>query len=52
MHLPIDPDMNVHGVEITDNSVSDIAMQEAIIPNDVAIDKIIADGGYYSNRES
>ena len=48
MHLSIDPDMNVHGVEITDNSVSDIAMQETIIPNDVAIDKIIADGGYYS----
>ena len=48
MHLSMDPDKNIHSVEITDNSVSDIAMQEILIPNDIAIDKIIADGGYYS----
>lgn len=44
----MDPDMNNYAVEITNNSVSDIAMQEILIPNDIAIDKIIADGGYYS----
>lgn len=48
MHLSMDPDMNIHAVEITDNAVPDIAMQETLIPNDIAIDKIIADGGYYS----
>lgn len=48
MHLSMDPDMNIHSVEITDNSVSDIAVQERLIPNDIAVDKIIADGGYYS----
>ena len=48
MHLSMDPDMNIHSIEMTDNSVSDIAMQDKIIPSDIAIDKIIADGGYYS----
>ena len=48
MHLSMDPDLNIHSIEITDNSVSDIAMQDKIIPSDIAIDKIIADGGYYS----
>lgn len=48
MHLSMDPDMNIHAVEITDNAVPDIAMQETLIPNDIAIDKIITDGGYYS----
>ncbi len=27
--------MNIHAVEITDNSVSDMAMQEILIPNDI-----------------
>jgi hypothetical protein len=48
MHMSMDPDMNIHSIEITDNSVSDIEMQDALIPSDTAIDKIIADGGYYS----
>ena len=48
MHLSMDPDMNIHSMEITDNSVSDIAMKDALIPDDMAIDNIIADGGYYS----
>ena len=43
----MDPEMNIH-TEITDNSVSDIAMQESLIPEDIVIDKVIADGGYYS----
>ena len=48
MHLSMDPGMNIHSIEITDNSISDIAMQDALIPSDMAIDKVIADGGYYS----
>ena len=48
MHLSMDPDMNIHSLEITDNSVSDITIQDALIPSDIAIDKVIADGGYYS----
>lgn len=48
MHLSIDPDMNIHSIAITDNSISDIEMQEDLVPNNMAIDKIIADGGYYS----
>lgn len=48
MHLSMDPDMNIHSLEITNNSVSDIAMQVALIPEGIAIDKVIADGSYYS----
>jgi hypothetical protein len=44
----MDPEMNIHSVEITNNLVSDIAMQDILIPEDMSIDKIIADGGYYS----
>lgn len=48
MHLLMDPEMNVCAVEITDNSIPDIAMQESLVPKGIVIDKIIADGGYYS----
>ena len=48
MHISMDPDMNIHALEITDNSVSDIEMQEILIPNNIGLNKIIADGGYYS----
>jgi len=30
--------MNIHSIEITDNAVSDIAMQDALIPSDIVID--------------
>ena len=48
MHLSMDSDMNIHSIEITDNLVSDIAMQDKLIPSNIALDKLIADGGYYS----
>jgi len=38
MHMSMDPDMNIHSIEITDNAVSDIAMQDALIPSDIVID--------------
>lgn len=48
MHISMDSEMNIYTVEITDNSVSDIAMQASLIAEEVEIDKVIADGGYYS----
>ena len=40
--------MNVHGLEITDYEASDHEMLDDIIPEGIQINKIIADGGYYS----
>ena len=48
MHMSMDTDMNIHSIEITDSSVSDISMQADLIPSNIAIVKVIADGGYYS----
>ncbi len=52
LHMSMDPQMNVHGVEITDIDVSDIEMMEALIPEEIAmlLDKVVADGGYYSKE--
>jgi hypothetical protein len=44
----MDPEMNIQALEVTANSVADIEMQEALIPTNIALNKIIADGGYYS----
>jgi hypothetical protein len=41
MHLGMDPDMNILSVEMTD-----IEMQDSLIPNNIEIDKVIADGCY------
>ena len=46
--MSMDPKMNIHAVEIIDNSVSDIEMQESLLPEDIVINRVIADGGYYS----
>jgi hypothetical protein len=50
MHLSMDPEMNMHGVEITDYESSDIEMMDRLIPDDgsIIVDKVIADGAYYS----
>jgi hypothetical protein len=48
MHLGMDLEMNNHSIEITDNTVSDIAMMENLIPDDIEVDRVIADNGYYS----
>jgi hypothetical protein len=49
MHLSIDPEMNMHGIEITDYEASDIEMADVLlIPEEesqpIDIDKVIADG--------
>lgn len=48
MHIAIDPEMNVHAIEITDYESSDIEGLDQLIPEGLEIKKLIADGGYYS----
>jgi Transposase DDE domain len=48
MHISIDPEMNIQAIEITDYEISDIEMLDKLIPEDIEVDKLIADGGYYS----
>jgi hypothetical protein len=48
LHIGMDLDMNIHNVEITDCSSSDISVLDDIIPKDIAIDNLYADGAYYS----
>jgi hypothetical protein len=47
MHLAIDPDMNIHAIEITGTDVSDSEGMDRILPTDLPIDRVIADGAYY-----
>ncbi|RYE18868.1 MAG: IS5 family transposase [Sphingobacteriaceae bacterium] len=48
MHISNDPDLNIHAVEITDYDVADIDVLDQLMPQEIEIDKLIADGGYYS----
>ncbi|WP_429443111.1 transposase [Paraburkholderia youngii] len=48
MHLSIDADMNVHAIRITTTNVSDSEGMDAVLPADVPMDRVIADGAYYS----
>lgn len=48
LHLAIDPDMNMHSVELTDHLTGDLAMLKTLMPQHLDIDKVIADGAYYS----
>ncbi|WP_338112011.1 transposase [Rickettsia asembonensis] len=48
MHISIDPEMNIHNVEITDCHTADIEMLEYLIPWNISADRVIADGAYYS----
>lgn len=52
LHLSMDPQMNVHDIEITDTEVSDIEMMDGLIPEEIAmlLEKVVADGGYYSKE--
>ncbi|MFM0342255.1 transposase [Paraburkholderia fungorum] len=40
VHLSIDLDMNVHGIAVTDTTVSDSEGMEAVLPGDVALDRV------------
>ena len=48
MHLSIDMDMNVHGIRMTTTDVSDNGGMDSVLPADVPLDRVIADGAYYS----
>jgi hypothetical protein len=48
MHLSIDADMNVHAIRITTTEVSDSEAMDAVLPAEVPLDRVIADGAYYS----
>jgi len=48
MHLSIDADMNVHVIRITTTEVSDSEVMDAVLPADVPLERVIADGAYYS----
>jgi hypothetical protein len=48
MHLSIDADMNVQAIRITTTEVSDSEAMDTVLPADVPLDRVIADGAYYS----
>jgi hypothetical protein len=52
MHLSIDPEMNMHEVQITETEMSDIEKMDDLIPEEIALllEKVIADGAYYSKE--
>jgi hypothetical protein len=40
--------MEIEAAEVTENIVGDTEVYEDLIPNDINVEKFIADGGYYS----
>ena len=48
MHLAIDPEMNIHAVDITTTEVSDSEGLDRVLAADLPMDRLIADGAYYS----
>jgi hypothetical protein len=48
MHMSIDADMNVHAIRITTTDMSDTEGMDAFLPADLLVDRVIADGAYYS----
>ena len=48
IHLAIDAHMNIHAISITTTEVSDSEGMDAVLPADVPVDRVIADGAYYS----
>jgi hypothetical protein len=48
MHLSMDPQMNIHAIQMTTDRVDDRDVLDDLIPDGLNIDKFIADGGYYS----
>src|SRR4051794_28715345 len=39
--------MNIHQIEITDTTVSDSEGLDRVMPTDIPIDRVMADGAYY-----
>ena len=48
LHLAIDPEMNVHAINITTTQVSDSEGLDHMLAADLPMERLIADGAYYS----
>ncbi|MFL9991272.1 hypothetical protein PQR34_06870 [Paraburkholderia sediminicola] len=48
MHLSIDEQMNVHAIRITTTEILDSEAMDTMLPADIPLDRVIADGAYYS----
>jgi hypothetical protein len=48
IHLSIDAEMNVHAIRITTIEVSDSEAMDAVLPAGLPLERVIADGAYYS----
>lgn len=48
MHLAIDADLNVHAIRITTDDVSDSEGMDRLLSDARPVDRVIADGAYYS----
>ena len=48
LHLAIDPEMNVHAINITTTQVSDSEGLDHMLTADLPMERLIADGAYYS----
>jgi len=51
-HLSIDLDMNVYALDITTVEVSDSEGLDRVMPTDVPIDRVMADGTYYTTQRA
>jgi hypothetical protein len=48
MHLGIDAHMNIHSIRITTDDVSDSETMDTLLEAGVPVERVIADGAYYS----
>jgi hypothetical protein len=50
LHISMDPEQNMYGVEVTESNTPDILMMNSLILDETipVVDRVIADGGYYS----
>jgi Transposase DDE domain len=47
LHIGMDSDWNIHAVKVTESDVGDGPVLDELMPTDLPIDKILADGAYY-----
>jgi hypothetical protein len=50
LHISMDSEQNMYGVEVTESNIPDILMMNSLILDETIpeVDRVIADGGYYS----
>ena len=49
LHISMDPEHNMYGVEVTESIIPDITMMKLLMCGEgiPSVDRVIADGGYY-----